>query len=216
MNNLQTIVFIDDAGDPGFKFNKGSSLFFIITAVIFNDALEVEKTSVSIKETKRKLGFPDENFEFHFCKSSKLVREKFLEAVKDFDFKIRYLVIDKRKIKSDELKNNKNSFYSYAIKMLLSNSNGSIFDAKIRIDGSGDRIFRRNFSTYLRKNLNSKEKKIVKNLKLVDSKENTLIQLADMVAGSEFRYFEHKNIKTDFDTYRNIIKKKIEDEWEFK
>lgn len=214
--NNQTLVFIDDSGDPGFNFEKGSSFFFIIAAVIFYDPLEAEKTAVGIKEVRRSLGFPDNNFEFKFCKSKKIVREKFLESVKNFDFKIRYLIVDKRVIRSRDLKENKDLFYSYAIKMLLKNSDGSILDAKIKIDGSGDREFRRSFSTYLRKSLNSNEKKIVNNLKLVDSKKDVLIQLADMVAGSEFRYFEHKDSKSDFNNYRNIIKKRIEDEWNFK
>ena len=214
--NNQTLVFIDDSGDPGFSFEKGSSIFFIIAAVIFRDTLEAEKTAIRIKEERRALGFPDNDFEFKFCKSKKIVREKFLDAVKNFDFKIRYLIVDKRVIKSEDLKENKDLFYSYAIKMLLKNSDGSVLDAKIKIDGSGDREFRRSFSTYLRKSLNSNEKKIVNNLKLVDSKKDVLIQLADMVAGSEFRYYEHKNTKSDFDSYRNIIKRKIEDEWEFR
>lgn len=214
--NSKTLVFIDDSGDPGFNFEKGSSIFFIIAAVIFHDSLEAEKTAIGIKEARRNMDFPDNDFEFKFCKSKKIVREKFLESVKNFDFKIRYLVVDKRIIKSKDLKENKDLFYSYAIKMLLKNSDGSILDAKIKIDGSGDREFRRSFSTYLRKSLNSNEKKIVNNLKLVDSKKDVLIQLADMVAGSEFRYFEHRGSKSDFNSYRNIIKKKIEDEWEFK
>ena len=62
-----------------------------------------------------------------------------------------------------------------------------------------------------------KTKKVIKNLRFVNSKESVLIQLADMVAGSERRYFEYRNgIKTDAEIYRNIIKKKIDDEWEFR
>ncbi len=38
------LVFIDDSGDPGFKLDKGSSKFFVISLVIFNDNLEAEKT----------------------------------------------------------------------------------------------------------------------------------------------------------------------------
>jgi hypothetical protein len=212
----KSLVFIDESGDAGFKFEKGSSIYFIISAVVFSDFLEAEKTAVAIKELRRKEGFSD-SVEFKFNKANKKVRENFFETIKSFDFKIRYLVVDKRKIKSDELKNNKNSFYSYAIKMLLKYSNNTILNASIKIDGSGDRIFKRNFSAYLRKNLNSNDKKIIQNFKFIDSKENVLIQLADMVAGSERRYFEYKNgLKTDAETYRNIIKKKIDDEWEFK
>lgn len=207
------LVFIDDSGDPGFKLDKGSSPIFIISLVIFNDELEAEKTAIAIKELKRSLGFPD-NMEFKFHKSSKSVREKFLNAIKPFNFKIRCLVVDKSIIRSRELRENKNSFYSYAIKTILQHSNNSILNAKIKIDGSGDRMFRKIFLTYLRKQLNSGDKKIIENCKLVDSKDNVLIQMADMVAGSIRRFYDKS--KGDSVFYKNIIKKRIEDEWLFR
>lgn len=212
----KTLVFIDDSGDPGFKFDKGSSNFFVISAVIFDDSLEAEKMAVAIKDLRRNLKFPEDNFEFKFAHSSKEVREKFLSAVSKFNFRIRFLIVDKRIIRSDELKNNKNSFYGYIIKTLLKYSNNSILEAKVKIDGSGDRVFRKSFASYLKNGLNSSQKKVIKKLELVDSKKNVLIQLADMVAGAEFRYFEYANSKKDFAMYRNIFKQKIEDEWQFK
>ncbi len=33
------IVFIDDAGDPGFKIDRGSSTHFVIACVIFDDSV---------------------------------------------------------------------------------------------------------------------------------------------------------------------------------
>src|SRR3989339_828414 len=207
------LVFIDDSGDPGFKLDKGSSRFFIISLVIFGDNLEVEKTAVAIKELRRELGFSDE-VEFKFFKSRREVREKFLNAINKFDFRVRSLVIDKMVIESDHFKTNKNSFYSYAIKMILKHSNNSILNAKIRIDGSGDRIFRKNFLTYLRKELNTEEKCIMQNCKLVDSKKDVMIQLADMIAGSVRRY--HDDSVKDSKIYKNIIVKHIDDEWLFK
>ena len=207
------LVFIDDSGDPGFKFKKGSSKFFVIASVIFVDELEVERTAVAIKELKRLLRFPDD-VEFKFNKSRKEVREKFLQAINKFDFYIRCLVIDKSVIYSEELKNNKNSFYSYAIKLLLKYSKGSILNAKVKIDGSGDRFFRRNFLGYLRQQLNSGDRKIIKNCKLVNSKGNVLIQMADMVAGSIRRSYDAN--KSDAASYRAIISRHIDDEWPFK
>lgn len=207
------LVFIDDSGDPGFNFEKGSTEIFVISCIIFEDELEVERAGVSIKELRRVLKFPDD-VEFKFNKSSRETREAFLNSINKFDFKIRSLVINKKLIKSDRLKNDKNSFYSYAIKMLLQNSGGSIFNAKVRIDGSGDRTFRRSFLTYLRKQLNTKQKKIMKNCKLVDSKNNGLIQMVDMIAGSVKRSYDES--KTDSQIYKKIIKKHIEDEWKFR
>jgi len=210
---MDMLVFIDDSGDPGFKLDRGSSKYFVIALVIFNDELEAEKVALEIKKLRRSLKFPD-NFEFKFCKSRNEVREKFLATIAPFKFKIRSLVIDKKTIYSHELINNKNSFYSYAIKKVLKYNNNSISNAKIKIDGSGDRVFRRNFLSYLRKQLNSKDKTIVKNCKLVDSRENVLIQLADMVAGTVRRFYESKDDKSRH--LKMLIKRHIEDEWNFK
>ncbi len=207
------LVFIDDSGDPGFKIDKGSSPFFIISLIIFDDELEAEKTAVAIKDLRRELGFPD-NVEFKFFKSSRSVRQKFLQRVCNFKFRIRSLVIQKSLIHSEELRGNKNSFYSYVIKMALKYNDGTILDAKIKIDGSGDRSFRRNFLSYLRRQLNSQEQRIMKSCKLVDSAGNVLIQLADMIAGSIHRSYNEK--KPDSKLYKSIIKKRIEKEWPFK
>ncbi len=207
------LVFIDDSGDAGFKLQKGSTLIFVIGCVIFDDELEAEKTAIAIKELKRKLKFPDD-VEFKFNKSTKKVKMEFLETIKLFKFKIRCLVVQKDMIRSDEFKKNKNSFYGYAIKMLLKYSAGSILNAKIRIDGGGDRIFRRNFISYLRKQLNSDQKRIMDECKLLDSKQNVLIQLADMIAGSIYRSYQTE--KTDSLVYKKIIQRHIEDEWRFK
>lgn len=207
------LVFIDDSGDPGFKFNKGSATHFVIGMVIFEDELEAEKTAIAIKELKREIGFKD-NTEFRFFKTRKIIRQKFLETINKFNFKIRCLVVDKSKIYSDELKNNKNSFYSYFIKEVLQNSNDKILDAKIRIDGSGDRSFKRNFVAYLRRELNSKQRIVMKNCKFVDSKNNVLIQMTDMVAGSINRA-QCKN-KEDAANYLKIIKSHLDDIWNFK
>lgn len=205
------LIFIDDSGDPGFKIERGSSRYFVIAAVIFDDPLEAEKTAVTIKELSRTLNFPD-SVEFKFCKSKHEIREAFLKSVAPFKFRIRTLVIDKTLLRSDELKTNKRSFYSYAIKILLKHNGNSIYDAKIKIDGSGDRIFRKSFVSYLRQQLNSEELKVFKHCKLVDSKENKLIQMADMIAGTIKRSYE----KPDGAILKKIIYGKIQDEWQFK
>lgn len=207
------LVFIDDSGDPGFKhIGEGSSRYFVISAILFSDELEAEKVAVAIKELRRDLGFSD-RVEFKFNGSRRDVREQFLRTIHPFSFRVRSIVVDKTVIRSEELRNDKNSFYSYVIKMLLKHSNDTVLDAKIRIDGSGDRIFRKNFLTYLRKQLNSRQKRIIGNCKLVDSKENVLVQMADMIAGSVRRSYHMEY--TDREVYKGIIKKHIDDEWKF-
>ncbi|MFH0803839.1 MAG: DUF3800 domain-containing protein [Candidatus Tagabacteria bacterium] len=205
------LVFIDDSGDPGFKIDKGSSAYFVIAMVIFDDLLEAEKASVAIKELRRKLKFPD-NMEFKFAKSCKDVRVKFLETINSFKFRIRSVVVEKSLIRSKELQTNKNSFYSYFIKEALKHS--KLMGAKIRIDGSGDRLFRKSFLSYLRRELNNKEKHIIKDCKLINSKGNMLIQMVDMVAGAIRR--SYIDSKKDSKLYRGVVKKHIDSCWEFK
>jgi hypothetical protein len=207
------LVFIDDSGCAGFKLDKGSSKFFVISAIIFDDNLEAEKTAISIKELRREL-FKRDDVEFKFNKSRKEIRVKFLETVKKHKFRIRCLVVDKELLYSPELKGEKNSFYSYIIKTMLKHSNEAIMDAKIRIDGSGDRTFRRSFISYLRRELNAKDRKILQNCKLVDSKSDSLIQMADMVVGAIHRSYQKD--KNDSQIYKDIIKKFIENEWNFR
>ena len=207
------LVFIDDSGDPGFKLGKGSSDFFIISAVIFDDYLEAEKTALAIKELRREL-FKRDDVEFKFHKSKKEIRIKFLERVKKYNFRIRCLVVNKNVLYSPLLRSDRNSFYSYIIKTMLKYSNDTILNAKIRIDGGGDRTFRRSFITYLRKELNGNERNVLQNCKLIDSKTDVLIQLADMIAGSIHR--SHQDDKDDSKIYKKIIERQIEDEWNFR
>lgn len=70
------LVFVDESGDSGFKLGQGSSPVFVIFLVIFDDSLEAEKTSLTIKELRRKLGVRD-SFEFKFNKSSKRFKNAF-------------------------------------------------------------------------------------------------------------------------------------------
>ena len=210
--DIPMLVFLDDSGDPGFKLDKGSTKYFIIAMVIFDDDLEAEKTAIAIKELRRELKWPDYR-EFRFYKSSRDIRLRFLEKIKHFNFRIRALVVDKSIIRSDELRANKDKFYAYFIKEVLKHSGLTIKDAKVKIDGSGDRIFRRNFLSYLRRELNDGERTIMKHCKMEDSKTNVLIQFADMAAGAINRSYSDKN---DAKEYKSIIAKRIEDEWSFK
>jgi hypothetical protein len=207
------LVFVDDSGDAGFKIDKGSTHFFVIALVIFSDELEAEKVAVAIKTLRRSLGFSDES-EFKFAKSRNEIRKKFLETIAPFSFTVRALVVDKQNIYSPKLRHDKNSFYSYSIKSVLKFSGGTITNAKIRIDGSGDRIFRKTFAAYLRKELNGHERKIMRDCKLIDSHSSVLIQMADMVAGAIRRSYEVAD--TASLALKNIIAVHIEDEWQFK
>lgn len=213
MNKSKQIIFIDDSGDPSFNIKKGSTARFVIACVIFDDELNAEETALALKKYRRSINFPDD-MEFKFSKSKDNVKKGFLSVASKFDFRIRAIVVDKNVIKSIELKNSKDSFYNYFIKQVLYHNKGTLEHAKIRLDGHGDAIFRKNLTTYLKKELNSKDNKVINNLRLVDSKKDILIQLADMIAGAIRRSYDTS--LTNNKEYKKIIKNKIEDCWEFK
>lgn len=205
------LIFIDDSGDPGFQVERGSSRVFIIALVIFRDELAAEKTSVAIKELRRELKVSD-FYEFKFNKANKRFRSTFINIVKKFDFRIRAIVVKKQVIYSQRLKNYKEDFYNYIIMQVLKNSE-SIKNAKLRFDKRGEKVLRDQLRVYLSRELDNKNKKIFKDLKFVDSRQNTLVQLADMIAGSIFAFYTNKD-----KIYLNKLKeaKKIENIWEFK
>lgn len=205
------LIFIDDSGDPGFRIEKGSSTHFVIAMVIFNDPLEAEKTSVAIKDLRRKLKVSD-LFEFKFNKTNRKFRYAFMDTVKGFKFKIRAIVVDKKIIHSQRLRSYKEDFYNHIIMQILKHSK-SIKNAKLRFDKRGERAIRNQLRVYLSRELDNKNKKVFTDLKSVDSRQNTLVQLADMVAGSIFASFTGKD-KSYLTKLREA--KRVENIWEFK
>ena len=206
------LVFIDDSGDPGFKTKQGSSPVFVISLILFRDVLDAEKTSLVIKELRRKLKVSD-LYEFKFNKTDKRFKNAFFEAFRSYQFKIRAIVVKKKDIRSLRLQNYKENFYNYIIMQVLKHNGGSIKTAKLKFDKRGEKTLRDQLRVYLSSQLDNKRKKIFTDLKFVDSRQNTLIQLADMVAGAIYASYSGKDKR-----YLEILQKsgRVEDIWLFK
>jgi len=206
------LVFIDESGDPGFQTQKGSSQIFVIALVIFNDELEAEKTSLAIKELRRKLKVSD-SYEFKFNKTNKKFKNNFFETIRRFNFKIRAIVITKESIYSLRLKGYKEDFYNFVIMQVLRHNQGKIKKAKLKFDKRGEKTMRDQLRVYLSRQLNNRKEQIFKDLKFEDSRQNTLIQLADMIAGSIYASYSKKT-----NSYLEMLKRsrRIDDIWSFK
>lgn len=202
------IIFLDESGDAGFKLGQGSSRFFIISLVIFDSYEDAEQVAESIQAVRNILQKSAE-FKFKFSKMNDYFRLQFLEAMRDQPFRVRSIIVDKQLLTSDGLRRDKEKFYSYFVRQVLEHNQGSIQVAKLRVDGSGDRGFKRAFSTYLRRELGS----ILSDCKFRDSKSDDLIQLADMVAGATRRAFDPE--KQDA-TFYDRIRHKVQDAWKFR
>lgn len=200
------LVFVDDAGDPGFKLDRGSSNFFVIACVIFDKSIVAEEVSQIMKKHRLDARLSSAN-EYKFSKTKKSIIKDLLNKVKDCDFRIRAICVDKSLVRSHELRNKPNSFYNYVIKEVLSNT-PDLEAASVRLDGHADREYRRTAVAYFRKQVNLHEHKI-SDFKFYDSQKNELIQLADLVAGSILRTTQTD--RTDCNDYYEIIKERVED-----
>lgn len=183
---ISLLVLIDESGCPGFKLTEGSTRYFIVVMVIFADFLVAEKTSRSIEELRKKLNvYP----EFKFSKSHPEIKDSFFDAIIHDDFEIYALIVDKKNSHHAQLKGGKNACYHDFLKMLLHYDHNLLSNASIKIDGSGNKAFKKELTHNLRQQI-GKEK--IKKIKLVDSKKDNLIQLADMIAGAISRHYHQK------------------------
>lgn len=193
------LVFIDESGDTGRKINKGSSKYFVIALVTFEDNEEAIACDQRINLLRKELRLP-ENYEFKFSKLRKDQRRAFLCAINPYSFFYFGIVINKdpKKLYGSGF-NVKESFYKYTCSLVFENAKPYLKDSTVIIDGSGSREFKRQFQSYLKKKVGI----IIKKVKIQSSHLNNLIQLADMVVGSIHRSYGQKEDKR---IYRSIIK----------
>jgi hypothetical protein len=134
------LVFIDESGDPGFKVQRGSTPDFTAALVAFQDVEQALLAQRAIEATAFRLRvYP----EFKFSKCRPEVRDAFFAAVLPYDFCVRAIAVKKEKIYSPHLRTNKEGFYSFFVKSMLKYDDGLLSQARIVIDGSGDRLFKR-------------------------------------------------------------------------
>lgn len=197
------LVFIDESGDPGLKINQGSSRYFTIALVIFDDRKEAAACDRRIELLKKQLGWTSQS-EFHFKRNSDNVRRLFLEAISPYNFFYHGVVINKdpKKLFGNHFKD-KSSFYKYTCGLVFQNAKEVLEDSIVVVDQSGNQEFRNQLATYLRHKINEQQKQVIKKVKMQRSEGNNLIQLADYVAGVINRSIDQK--RKDHQYYRRII-----------
>ncbi len=197
------LVFIDESGDPGLKIEKGSSSFFTVALVIFEDKDEALACDQRVSLLKKELGW-EEDSEFHFKRNSDKVRRAFLQAVAPYSFFYYGIVINKdpKKLWGDGFRNKK-SFYKYACGLVFQNAKDKLENSVVIIDKSGNLDFRRQLAKYLRRKMNERDRKLIKKVKMQRSNSNNLLQLTDYIAGVINRSIQGR--KKYADEYKRII-----------
>ena len=196
------LVFIDESGDPGLKLGQGSSKFFTMALIVFEDASDADACLQRIDLLRRELGM-DANFEFHFYENSDRIRQAFFKVLLPYGFFYYGVIIDKEKLFKEGFDSNE-SFYKYACGLLFENAKEKLENAIVTIDESGRKSFKYQLAKYLKERMNSGSRICIKQVRMRNSKGNNLLQLADMVAGASTRSLnDNKNNRIDF---RGMIK----------
>lgn len=198
------LVFVDESGDTGLKLDKGSSRFFTVVLVAFNDKDEAVACDQRIGLLKKELGWKPDN-EFHFKYNSNRVREMFLRAVAPYNFFYYGVVVDKDPAKLwDESFHHKSYFYKYVCGLVFENARSRLSDATVVIDESSSEEFQQQLGTYLKQKIDRDSAiRIIKKVKMQRSHSNNLLQLADYVASIICRSVSNKEQQSE--SFRCLI-----------
>jgi len=198
------LVIVDEAGDPGRKTDSGSTRYFAVTAVLFQDRCEANRCDAAIDSLRERLRVSPRK-EFHFSKDNDRIRESFLRTVEPFDFQYSSVVLNKNRLTHPGF-HVKESLYKYTVNLTFKNLEPLLEDAIVVFDRCGGRVFVNELRNYLRRRGQewSAEdgRRRIKKVKADRSDRNNLVQMADMVGGSVYR--SHSDRK-DCHRFRRII-----------
>jgi hypothetical protein len=203
------LAFIDESGDCGLKFGKGSSSYFTCVVVMFNDNFCAEACDSSVDALRVSLQRPCGQ-EFHFTDSSDKVRRRFLETVGQSEFQYAGLVINKRRLSEERFQDAK-QVYEFAVGIVCEQVRPLLKDAKIIIDKNGDRAFRQNLEKSLKVQMTGLDGTCcIRKVTMEASHSNNLLQLADMICGAIGRSFTQND-----ERFRKLVRRreKFVTEW---
>ena len=194
-------IYIDDSGDSGLRSDSSSN--FIIASVVLIGQENRDNLIQAISEYKKGLGWRQRE-ELKFHKTHKDVIRLAIKTANKYDYSAYAIVLDKSKIDIRALSSvERGSIFLYTIKELLIRLN--LPDSDIVIDGVRGPKYTKKARTYLRRELKSVGLKTGR-ISFEDSRSNSLVQLADLVAGSVARSLTNK---ADAEDYIKLFGRKL-------
>ncbi|MEQ5833805.1 DUF3800 domain-containing protein [Marinobacter sp. NFXS9] len=190
----KTFVFIDESGNHDLEIEKdGVTGYFMVLAVLVNeDHLANLNREVELIRAK--------HFQTGEMKSSSVKdkdkharRNKILSAINALDFKFYLLALDKKSVEKDGGLQYKKSFIKFVNRLLYSSLISSFDDLEIYADSHGNVEFQKSFYDYIT-SLGTDDLFRRKTLKLVDSQDVPLVQLADFLVGSFAKIYEKRAV----------------------
>jgi len=193
-------MYIDESGDLGNK--KGCSSYLVLAALLIDNPKDLDRIIKNMRRNKFKKELR-KAAEIRANSSSSEVRNYILKKLNDIkNAKVFYIVLEKKKLFSEYLKDDKHKLYNYVAGKLAKNIILNNIDIEIKIDKSkGKQLLQQDFNIYFEKNL--REKSDIIKCKIEHSYSHCWsgLQFADILAWACFQKFEHNNSK-----YIDLIK----------
>ena len=185
-------LWLDESGDSGFRFERGSSKYFVVAFVYLesdNIDEETAKIEKQINRLKEKFSLTAD-YEFKFSRCKNKLKQEFLEESLKFPIKYKVIVVNKKKLGPPVLKSRE--LYCEMVRRLLYDNDPPLKKAIFVVDEVIAQIRQREFKGVLRRYLS---KNMIKKIIQKRSKGEVMIQFADMISGSIFRKYERQDDK---------------------
>ena len=183
-------MYIDESGDLGTKGTK----YMVLAALLVDEPKQLERIIKNMRRHKFRKELRKAT-EIKANKSShEILRYMLLKLNEVKGARVFYIVLEKKKLFSEYLKNNKHKLYNYVAGKLAKNIILNNVDVEIRIDKSaGKQLLQQDFNSHFAKNLQDKSNLIKIRIEHSWSHCWAGLQFADVLAWSCFQKFEHNN-----------------------
>lgn len=199
-------AFIDEYGNFGFDFSSpGVSKYYVLCAVIVDDS-DIDAMHKSMVEIKKNNGFANTELKSSVMGNNYQRRTRILSQLLMVNFRVVLLVADKQAfLKDTPLTEYKKSFIKYLHRRLYNLLYHVYPKLKIIEDETGTSDFQKSFRQYVRNNRPQYSLLNDYDFDYVDSKDELLVQLADLIGGS----IGHSLSDTTAPNYQEMLKGKI-------
>lgn len=202
----EMIAFFDECGNFRFDFSKeGTSQFFTICGILIKKS-NLETLNKVFAQIKDNNGFRNSEMKSSNIGKNYRRRNKIINEVKQMQFSIVALITDKTQIYEDSpLRSSKSVFLKFLHQRLYEELYTSCPKLKIAEDATGGKDFQDSFKNYVREHRHQPNLFNDFDFEFFDSKNEALIQLADLIAGSINLTLTDKNAPN----YKDFLKEKI-------
>lgn len=199
-------VYMDESGDLGFSFSKGSSKYFLVTFLFLEDIRPVRNLVKSTfrtikKQHKHKSGV------LHAYNESPQTRKRLLRKLNRTDAKVMCIYLDKTNVYT-HLKNEKNILYNYITNILLDRIHRRKYintdNLSLIVERKDtNKFLNENFSDYLTNQSNRNHKNDI-SVEIMTPHQDKCLQATDFASWALFRKYEYSDTEYS-DLIQNLV-----------